>query len=181
MKDYQLLKSGTSNPQYNKSLLFEYMCNNKVRWEKRMIKEYMQKDYPNVFETLKYEKQPVKCANEQIFEYQYIRGLLGIAENIEFLKENARSHKDKINILIKAEDENIQRFQSPITFKVIENQIYVLATNDIAVKGKKFSFSIKDCKGILNKPIEVPSKFDIFAFLNFGLPKLKYEILKTSK
>ena len=180
-QDYQLLKSGSSNPQYKKSLLFNYMCNNKIRWEKRMIKEYMKKDYPSVFKTLKYEKQPTKCNNEENFQYEYVRGLLGITEQIEFLKLNARNFKDKIKINIKSVDNNIKRFKSPITFKVIGNNIYVLASNHIPVKGKEFTFLIKGEHGILNKSIKIPENFDIFKFLNNALPQLKYKILKAQK
>ena len=181
MTDYQLLKSGSSNPQYKKSLLFEYMCNYKIRWEKRMIKEFMAKDYQKVFSTLKFEKEPVKCNNEQNFEYQYIRGLLGISEQIEFLKNNPVSFKDKIQIQIKSADNSIKRYKSPITFKVINKEIYVLATNDIPIKGKKFQFSIKGEDGILNKAIEVPREFDIFKFLDFSLSQLKYQTFKDYK
>ncbi len=179
MKDYQLLKSGVSNPKYEKSLLFKYMCNSKIRWEKRMIKEFMKKDYPKVFSSLKFEKSPTECINENNFTYEYIRGLLGISEQIEFLKTNSRGFKDKIQINIKADDDNIKRFKSPITFKVIDKNIYVLATNDIKIKGKKFNFSIKGEKGILNKAIQVPTNFDIFKFLDFALPQLKYTTLKA--
>lgn len=181
MSDYQLLKSGTSNPQYKKSLLFEHMCNKEKRWEKRMIKEYMKKDYPEVFSTLKFEKEPITCQNENNFTYEYIRGLLGIADQIEFLKNNPRDFKDKIQIQIKSADSSVARFKSPITFKVIDKFIYVLATNDIPIKGKKFNFSIKGKEGILNEAIEVPKNFDIFQFLNFALPQLKYSILKVAQ
>ncbi|MCT7550863.1 hypothetical protein [Aliarcobacter butzleri] len=181
MSDYQLLKSGSSKPQYKKSLLFEYMCNSKVRWEKRMIKEFMAKDYVKVFSTLKFEKEPVKCNNEQNFEYQYIRGLLGISEQIEFLKNNPVDFKDKIQIRIKSSNDSIKRYKSPITFKVINRDIYVLATNDIPIKGKKFQFSIEGESGILNKPIEVPKEFDIFKFLDSSLSQLKYQTFKDCK
>lgn len=175
MTDYQFLKSGTSNPQYKKSLLFEYMCDSKVRWEKRMIKEYMKKDYPRVFSNLKFEKQPAGCNNEKNFDYKYIRGLLGITEQIEFLKSN----KDKITIQIRSTS-GIERFKSPITFKVIDKNIYIIATNDIAIKGKKFKFSIKGEKGILNEEIEIPKEFDMFKFLDFAMPQMKYNILKAN-
>lgn len=183
MIDYQLLKSGSYNPQYKRSLLFEYMCNYKIRWEKRMIKEFMEKDYQKIFKTLKFEKEPIKCDKDQNFEYQYIRGLLGISEQLEFLKNNPVNFKDKIQIQIKSTD-NIKRYKSPITFKVIDKEIYVLATNDIPIKGKEFQFSIKRENGeygILNKPIEVPKEFDIFKFLDFSLSQLKYQTFEASK
>jgi hypothetical protein len=179
LEDYQYLKSGTNRP-YKKSLLFEYMCKNNVRWEKRMIKEYLKKDFPSIFENLKYEKEPIKCKNEQNFEYQYIRGLLGITEQIEFLKRDARNFRDKIKIQIKSKDKSIERFKSPITYKVINNNIYVLAVNEIPVKGKEFIFKVRGERGKLYKPIKIPQDFDIFKFLDFALAnKLSYTILKS--
>ena len=179
LEDYQLLKSGKSNPTYKKSLLFQYMCDNEIRWEKRMIKHYMKKDYKDTFAQLKYEKEPITCDNENDnYTFQYIRGLLGIAEQIEFLKVAPVNHKDKIVIKIKSSND-IERFQSPITYKVIDNTIYLLATNNISVRGKKFEFSIKgkentNKKGILNEAIEIPQEFDIFEFLDFANNTLKY-------
>lgn len=181
MSDYQKLKSGTPSPNYSKSLLFEYMCNDQKRWEKRMIKEYMKKDYPHVFSVLKYEKPPVECMNEAHYDYEYIRGLLGIADHIDFLKFNPTNFKDKITILIEPVDKKIDRFKSPLTFKVFDNTIYVLATNDIPIKGKKFNFSIKGQKGILNDSIAIPNEFDIFKFLNYALSKLNYTMIVGNK
>jgi len=181
LKDYQLLKSGRNKP-YRKSLLFEYMCKDNIKWEKRMIKEYMKKDLPYIFKNLKYEKEPVKCKNEINFKYQYIRGLLGITEQIEFLKKNAKNFKDKIRIQVKSQDSNIERFKSPITYKVVNNSIYVLATNTIPVKGKKFTFNVRGKDKILYQPIQVPEYFDIFKFLDYALiQNLSYETIKASK
>jgi len=179
MQDYQRLKSGTSKPQYNKSLLFEYMCSKDIRWEKRMIKEYMKKDYTNIFSQLKFEKEPIDCREDKQFNYKYVRGLLGIADRIEFLKRNPKNFKDKIIIKIDSKD-NISRFKSPITFKVINKDIYVLAHNNKHIQGKRFAFSIKDEKGILNETIEVPQNFDIFDFLDNAMPRLKYIVRKAA-
>jgi len=179
LEDYQYLKSGTNRP-YKKSLLFEYMCKKSVRWEKRMIKEYLKKDFPSIFKKLKYEKEPIECKNEKSFEYQYIRGLLGITEQIEFLKRDARDFRDKIKIQIKSKDKSVERFKSPITYKVINNNIYVLAVNEIPIKGKEFIFKLKGEQKKLYKPIKIPQDFDIFKFLDFALTnRLSYTILKS--
>jgi len=177
LNDYQLLKSGKNNP-YEKSYLFQYMCNHQIRWEKRMIKEYMEEDFNDIFKELKYEHKPIECERENSnFTYQYIRGLLGVAEYIEFLKTAPKDKKDKIHIDITAQNRDIERFKSPITFKVVDNTIYVLATNDIPIRGERFEFKIKGQKNRLNEYIEIPREFDIFDFLDFGLnQKLNYQI-----
>jgi len=178
MQDYQRLKSGISKPQYNKSLLFEYMCSKGIRWEKRMIKEYMKKDYANIFSQLKYEKEPIDCKIDKRLNYKYIRGLLGTTDRIEFLKRNPKNFKDKIIIKIDSQDK-VARFKSPITFKVIDDNIYVLAHNNKHIQGKRFAFSIKGERGILNEIVEIPRGFDIFDFLDNAMPRLKYTVRKA--
>ncbi len=176
LRDYQFLKSGINKPTYKKSLLFEYMCDRNIRWEKRMIKERLKDDFLDIFEELKYEHSPVECQNGQNFEYKYIRGLLGVASHIEFLKTNPKNNKDKIKILIEEENGKIERFKSPLTFKVIDKNIYVLVEDEHLddVKGKSFIFKLNE-DDVLDS-IEIPRKFNIFDFLNNKLVKrLKYQ------
>ena len=171
-QDYQKLKSGQNRP-YTKSYLFEYMCSRDIRWEKRMIKQYMQRDYPSVYAQMKFEKAPVDCKLKED-NFYYIRALLGTADQIEFLKKNSRNSKDKIKIKIKAENSDIKRYKSPITFKVIDNTVYVFAETDNPIGGEHFTFAI-DKSETLHKSIPVPKNFDIYAFLDYGLAeKLNY-------
>ena len=176
-EDYQRLKSGHNRP-YTKSYLFEYMCGKDIRWEKRMIKQYMQKDYPDVYKQMKFEKPPVDCTIQEE-NFYYIRGLLGTADQIEFLKTNPRNFKDKIKIKIKAENSSIKRYKSPITFKVVENTIFAFAETDNAIGGERFAFSIDGNKP-LHKLIPVPKNFDIYDFLDYGLAqKRNYTVKKA--
>jgi len=173
-QDYQLLKSGRNKP-YEKSLLFQYMCNGKVKWEKRMIKERMERQLPDTFSQLKWSHAPVGCANESSdYRFFYIRGLLGTAGQIEFLKRNPRNFKDKIKVQIVSQDPNIKRYRSPVTFKVFENTIYAFTEDQISIGGKTFVFKINDTQ--LGDPLEIPRNFDLEDFLDFGLcDNLAYE------
>ncbi len=167
--DYQLLKSGRNRP-YTKSILFDYLCGNKIKWEKRMIKEYLKRNHLEVFNRLKYETDNhriKKCEPEHNnYEYKYIRGLLGIGEQLQFLKNNAPNN-DKVTIKIKPKNSNIERFASPILYKVFDNKIYVMAKNNISIKGEEFYFELNGT--ILNKEIAIPENFNLEDFLNFAL------------
>ena len=176
MNDYQLLKSGkraSNDKEYmeNKSKLFKYFCAQDIRWEKRMIKEKMKKNFPNVFDTLKYEHEPVRCKiGDENFNYQYIRALLGYAENNEYLKENQKPSKDKIYIQITSADEEVQRYKSPITFKVFKDFIYILPNPNNDINGKTFNFKLKDeNKNLNDTPIQVPDNFNLVDFLDFAV------------
>ncbi len=169
--DYQILKSGRNKP-YTKSKLFEYMCNNKIRWEKKMIKTRMQENFPAVYKELKYEHPPVTCnKNDRTYQYQYIRALLGTAEQNEYLKRDDNHSKDKIYIEIISLD-NVQRYKSPITYKVFNNTIYVLPNPSKTIEGKRFDFRIKGQRQNLNDtPVTVPLDFNLVDFLDSTLTK----------
>jgi hypothetical protein len=171
-EEYQLLKSGRNRP-YVKSYLFEYMCTKKRGWEKRMIKQQLEKRYAHLYRELKYEKPPAQCRNE-IEDFFYIRALLGTCDNIEFLKRNSRNFKDKIKVRLKCQNNDIERYKSPLTYKVIEKDIFVLADDRENVRGEIFDFGMQG-GGRLGS-LQVPEDFDLFAFLDFALiEKMHYQ------
>jgi hypothetical protein len=135
--DYQLLKAGKNFNGYEKSLLWEYFSetNPAFRWEKRFFKVKMKNDYPNVFGRLKYRGTKNRIADiskpTDKTEHRYIRIVLGMAEHFEFMKERGK------HIKIKVEDaavdapkstnaDVVERFASPLLFKVFNSKIYVL-------------------------------------------------------
>jgi len=198
-KDYKLLKAGRGRQEgYAKSKLFLYFAKKKVRWEKRWIKQEFNKTSKTDF---KYDLavNPTKTPTEPIDtnlkndwddnnhphnatqKYQYIRALLGIAEQFEF--QTTSPNKDKFVVQIGSENNPIQRFRSPITFKFIDGNIYLLAnkvekSDTTPLDGiVEFTFRLKDRKNkLLDKPkIQIPSPpsipdtFDIEAFLDFAI------------
>jgi hypothetical protein len=172
--DYQLLKSGKNKP-YSKSLLFQFMCDDKIKWEKRMIKEKMKQELPEVFDELKWEHPPRRCDREtDAYRFYYIRGLLGIAGQVEFIKKKPTNFKDKIKVRITPQNSDISRYRSPVTFKVFGHTVYVFTEEQLSIGGERFTFSID--KKRLGEPLEVPYDFDLEAFLDFGLGgNLSYE------
>lgn len=89
---------------YHKSFLFQYMLNKDVGNEKRFIKE-------NFF------RKELRVSKDTQIK-KYVRGLLGISDGIEF-KDDRRG---KINY----DGGEIERFKSPITFKIVDNIIAII-------------------------------------------------------
>jgi len=146
---YKKLKMGINKP-YQKSLLFKYICSTyNIGWEKKFIKN----NFPEVIHG---DHQPIVCQNDQ--EFRYIRAVLGLAEHNEF-----RPSGRKKQVRIKSKN-NIERFKSPITFKVFNKKIYLLFDNSYEkILNKEFDFSLNGT----TKSIKTPNKFDLYKFLKF--------------
>ena len=175
---YQLLKSGLNFPKYKKSKLFEYMCDKNISWEKRKIKQTLKEKRPDIFKKLRYQanrNQIATCDNEN-GDFRFVRAMLGLAENNEYM---TFSRNDKVFITItdplKDKDPNnpncVERFRSPITFKVYGNSIFMLIDEiDEKMRGKEFNVNIKFNKETpkLLFPIKTPYKdeLDLLDFLS---------------
>jgi hypothetical protein len=115
------LKNATDTTFYSKPAIFTYFKSRGISWEKKAIKEV----YIN--------------NNHQIEPSNLIRDLFGLSSN-----ESWRSY----HATIKKENENIHRFQSPITFKPIINEDKV----------KVYFWADNSVENILNKEFNI--KFD---------------------
>ncbi len=148
---YKKIKMGINKPYY-KSLIFRYMCSNKkVGWEKKFIKN-------NFPEVIYGEHSPLVCTKPDDREFNYIRAVLGLAEHNEF-----RPNGDKKQVKIKSLD-GIDRFKSPLTFKILNGKIYILHDNSYKkILDKEFSFSLNR----VSKTIKTPKEFDMYEFLKF--------------
>ncbi|QCI28748.1 hypothetical protein [Caminibacter pacificus] len=174
-KDYQLIKSGVNESffkkgkyhqkRYEKSKLFKYFCNKNIRWEKKKIKEVLSEQ--GLMNRLEYYHPPVDCINDNIRSYKYIRGLLGVAPLINFKQKNS----DYFKITISGE---VDRYPSPITFKVFED-IYAVANDiDEDILNKKFFFKV----GSRKVRIDTPSSFDLPDFMNYAFRELNWQRIK---
>jgi len=145
---HKKLKSGINFKSYHKSLLFQYMCTRNLRWEKRKIKE----EFPQLAKG----KKPIDCDIKR--EYRYIRAMLGLA--------GINEYQGKQVVTISHKDEEIDRFTSPITYKIINKNIYLLCDRSYEkIMDKSFIFALKGKKF----EVKTPSKdeFDLYAFLKF--------------
>ncbi|GHU75959.1 hypothetical protein FACS189414_1090 [Bacteroidia bacterium] len=195
-KDYMLLKSGLSKPKYAKSKLMLYglSLREKQRWEKRFIKKQINNVYPTADESgdkykLKDEHKRSTMNNEG--NDFYLRALLGIAEQYEFLLDNPPQNNKNNKLFVKIKNDEIQRYKSPLLFKIIDNTIYLVG-NDINndILGKSFSCFVTiqgDDEWIddgFDKEIEIPKIFSLRDFMSFAMSnndndfKLKYTNIK---
>lgn len=142
---YGLMKGGfnfTKNSQndYYKGFIFRYFMKNPHRLnnDKAFMKGY-------IFDSIKDE------------EYFYVRALLGISERYKFKDKK----NNDIEILVK--NKEIERFQSPVTFKIFGQYMVMLIDEDFkCILDKEFEFSIKGKK---KRAILTPKEFDLLDFI----------------
>lgn len=163
---YSLMKSGLNfpdtnnngkNKSYYKSILFEYMLEKGIGNEKRFIKE-------NFFHPLVRIPRSSECK-------KYVRALLGISDGTEF-KDRDRSGK------ITYSSKEIERFKSPILFKIIDDKLFVIPEEiNKNIFDKTFNFNDKfQPKG---KDIKIPDSFNLLEFLFYFSDKFNSLPLKT--
>lgn len=193
--DYKLLKSGRNrdgrHQPYAKSKLFLYglRMNPSIRWEKRFLKLSINDIYPiddneDTFYQLKVERgnssnygsrfeekswdEPVN----EVMRYRYLRAILGLTEQFEFIVEN---YNEKFKI--KASNKSIERFKSPLTIKVLSGKIFIVG-NDIPddLKGDfEFAVSLKgsgyegEDADVLESKLKIPENFSLPDFMKFAM------------
>jgi hypothetical protein len=187
---WKVLKAGNSYGKYEKSDIFNYFYNlpTPIRWEKRAIKKNLKVNYPSVFKELKYDIKNSKynrilSESDSQENHFFIRALLGLAENNEY---GAFKFADKIKIQVsdsltnnnRTKEKAIDRFRSPITFKIIEDRIYMLVYKinsqlQVDVDGNDRSFDF-----VLNSQVngvsfngnlinlKIPKEFSVMTFLD---------------
>lgn len=167
---YNTLRSGINqswgqNPIYFKSLMFMYAKNQlKVQWDKKKIKEA-------VFD-MKLAEQKNKYRNSDIIHFSapksyLMRDLLGLASDSQWFGEyHDAIHTESL------EREKIERFQSPIFFKPIEQnngkyRVYFKGDqkNLNEMLGKKFKISNKSGKSL---ELYTPTNFNLDDFLQYA-------------
>ncbi len=207
-RTHQLLKSGINinfgnRQEYEKSELFYFFANKNIRWDKRFIKMNINQNKINGKE-LYYENKPTdfyltKESIETIntftddkrnkASYKFIRALLGLAEQYEFLInfKGRIDKKDKYIVSVKHVVDNekpdkIERFSSPILYKVINNNIYIIPQKipDYLFTAKfQFNIKLKSNDTVKStKSIPVPSQFELDNFLDYAFEN---PIFKTQK
>lgn len=210
--DYKLLKSGRNKDNghrpYAKSKLFLYglQMTPPIRWEKRFLKQNLH----DVFFLNKNEKYLLKTENrhssnygagndqqswvdpiDEKYNYKYLRAVLGLSEQYEFLVEDyilnnylKRNQKFKVKITTK---KKIDRFKSPLMIKIINNKIYIVG-NEIPdeiieeMKGIQFGFTValpcevfkddseeEDSAKKLKDTLAFPDNFSLSKFMKFAM------------
>ncbi len=167
---HSLMKSGINISNYERSFIFQYFYKNpNIHYgnDKAFVKS---KGIAPV--VVKSTNKNRGESSNKFEKYKYIRALLGITENIEYIDaldsddKPLKDNRDKViktNINIKNTD-GIERYASPVRYRIIGNTVYIFAApiND-NLYGADFTFT----STIESGTIPVPSKneFDIEEFL----------------
>ena len=174
------MKSGINfGSTYKKSLLTQYMLGKNIGGEKRWMKE--KGIAPKVRKASKKEiVDDDRVPEGKITDYRYIRAVMGVSGIQSWVTSTLKRDKDgnrctdkkgnpiykKVEIAVSSKE--IERFQSPITIKVIDNKVYFLAydlntASRKSLLGKEFTFSNDAFKK--NGPINVIENFDMEDFM----------------
>jgi hypothetical protein len=188
---------------YFKSLLFLYFKNINVQWEKKTIKEefFLNDQYKKIKKrngdeekVLAYyglkTQRTIRSSADVLFysnsNKQLVKDLLGLSSQESWLsyhnsitKTEAKDDYSGRKVRKDKKEDQIQRFKSPIFFKVIETDkkgeftIYIKLNADIPVAGKWFIIEEKYGKSF---PLQIPTNFDLRSFFDFILDKSKFDI-----
>ena len=144
---YQIMKSGINfGGNYEKSFLFRYLKGKEIGNEKRFIKEK--------FFGIK-EDANDKCQ-------RYVRAVLGVCKeniyrNISDDSNSRKNKKDITKIYYKTNEENeslnVERYSSPIFFKIIGNRLFIFS-KEIYYKSVEY----KKSESIYNKSFMLSDK-----------------------
>ncbi len=182
---YGVLKRGKTYRGYQKSKLWEHFCSTEnIRWEKRKIKLHLKSNAPVLFNSLQYDT-PVHriddCKNaEDGSNHMYIRALLGLAEQYEFVLQDHRrlkvTIKDALHFSNYSGEFAIDRFKSPVRYYITDQSIFLI-TEEInplihtyiddhdKPADREFEFKIDGMTANKSFRLKVPKKFDLPGFI----------------
>ena len=157
---YSLLKSGINrgSTRYSRAYIYQYFHNKKIRNEKAWMKQQDIAPIRNRDNVIKQHENDL-CRIFSDDNSRYVRALLGLCDRIEYLSD-LQNTRIKWPITITAEDTNIKRCASPITFKIVGRKLYILVFEPhTGILGKEFLFEGIDpatsnkCSGRISVPV----------------------------
>ena len=165
---YQFLRQGinfserTSSPFYTKPAIFAYAKSKGWQWDKKSIKEFYFSEKLKV-QIKKYQSDVVKYTSDEKY---LLRDLFGLSSSQEWKsysktieKEDTKKDKDG--------KPEIERFKSPITFKVVDGVVYFWANDTINdILNQTFEIKIKNRDSL---KLSTPKEFDFDEFFEFVL------------
>ena len=117
---------------------------------------------------------PQKVDYDDSGGFKFVRALLGLPNQYEFLLENPPVQNGKMIATIK-NNAGIERFKSPITFKVIDGYIYIIGKRiPEQILDKTFEFSVSVEKDntfndVYIGTLETPEYFDLKKFMEYAM------------
>ena len=144
---YKIIKGGINHKEYIKGFLFKYMSDKEIKNEKAALKTEII-DHPYASNQNKVKQEPKINSHKEC----YVRALLGLSSSFAF-KDQRRQKGGAVDVNIKIShaDETIERFPSPLTFKVINKIIYIIPKKiDEQIWNQKFIFTYELGKDVKN-------------------------------
>lgn len=163
---YSFLRQGINLPRgkevfYSKPAIFTFAIKNNWTWDKKAIKQHF---FPN---DLKADKNkysdpsgPIQYTGHRSYLLRDIFGLSSEQTWMSYNKAIIKKEDTQTN-----DDRKIERFKSPLTFKVIDNQVFFWADKSYeTILNKTFKISTRG-----NKPLELstPSTFSFDEFFEY--------------
>lgn len=152
---YSFLRQGINFPYknvtrfYSKPAIFSYAKSKGWTWDKKAIK--------NNYFSNKLQNQNGNAAEYQSDEEYLLRDLFGLSSEQKWGKP--------YNAEIKKEHQEIERFKSPITFKIVDNVVYFWANDTTErILGKEFKIQ-SNKRGDLK--LSTPREFDFDDFFEY--------------
>ena len=144
---YKIIKGGINHKEYIKGFLFIHMNEKGIKNEKAALKTEII-DHPYASNQNKVKQEPKINSHKEC----YVRALLGLSSSFAF-KDQRRQKGGAVDVNIKIShaDETIERFPSPLTFKVINKIIYIIPKKiDEQIWNQKFIFTYELGKDVKN-------------------------------
>lgn len=144
---YKIIKGGINHKEYIKGFLFIHMNEKGIKNEKAVLKTEII-DHPYASNQNKVKQEPKINSHKEC----YVRALLGLSSSFAF-KDQRRQKGGAVDVNIKIShaDETIERFPSPLTFKVINKIIYIIPKQiDEQIWKQKFIFTYELGKDVKN-------------------------------
>ena len=144
---YKIIKGGINHKEYIKGFLFIHMNEKGIKNEKAALKTEII-DHPYASNQNKVKQEPKINSHKEC----YVRALLGLSSSFSF-KDQRRQKGGTVDVNIKIShaDETIERFPSPLTFKVINKIIYIIPKKiDEQIWNQKFIFTYELGKDVKN-------------------------------
>ncbi|KLE02179.1 hypothetical protein [Aliarcobacter butzleri] len=142
---YSFLRQGINYPKgrdlpakfYSKPAIFSYAISKDMVWDKKAIKQHFFPNELNEQQKKGYDNNsPVNTTAKEAF---LLRDLFGLSSEQSWMSYRATIKKENKQ----SDDKKIERFKSPITFKIIDNQVYFWANKSYEIMlNKTFKISI---------------------------------------
>lgn len=158
---YQFLRQGINLPRrnkpfYTKPIIFTYAKSKGWQWEKKSIKERFFK-HQLQGQQQKHKSDVLTYSSDKKY---IVRDLFGLSSSQQWMSYKVTIEKKHI-------DKEIERFKSPVTFKVVDNKVFFWANKSVNdILNQKFEISAGRDKKMT---LPTPPEFEFDDFFSFVL------------